>query len=111
MDIMDAKEFVTLVTKRMEEKLDDILQKNLPKVEDPEKLKEAIAKAKGVVEEGKRVCMEKESLEEATECLKRILEKAKTYLGKDYSGSRTAKAAFSRCINTYMKRLLAREKT
>lgn len=107
---MDVREFVSLVVQRMEEKLDDILQKNLTKVEDPEKLKEAIAKAKEVVKKGKSVCMEKESLEEAVDCLKKVLEEAKTYLGKEYSGSRTAKATFSRCVNMYMKKLLAKEK-
>ncbi len=108
---MDVKEFVNLVFNRMEEKLDDILQKNLTKVEDQERLKEAIEKAREVVRKWRKVCEEKGSLEEAVECSKKALEEAKVYLGKDYSGSRTAKATFSRCVNSYIKKVLAKVKT
>ncbi|UXD22852.1 hypothetical protein IPA_08910 [Ignicoccus pacificus DSM 13166] len=114
-------EQVMSIFDRMENKLNDILNKNLEKVEDKEKLKEAIEKALDEVRKGRDNCKGKirelsEKLEkceisfdeferEVDECVKSTLEEAKKYLGKDYTGLKTAKATFSRCTNVYKKKV------
>ena len=107
---MSVKELVMSIYDRMENKLKDIERKNLEKVEDPEKLKEAIAKA---LEEVKRGREEMEKLLEDPSVtpevidskIKETVERAKQYLGKDYTGLKTAKATFSRCVNMYKKKV------
>ena len=113
-------EAVASVFDRMESKLKDIEMKNVEKVEDPEKLKNAITQALEVVKKGKEECLrelealareaeegklsKEEFLSEADECIKKVLDEAKVYLGKDQTGVKTAKATFSRCVNSYKRR-------
>jgi len=104
---VEVKEFVELMFQRMENKLNDIKNKNINKVEDPQKLEEAIQKALEVVRSYKEKCLQAESLEEAKACVEEARDAAKQYLGKDMTGLRTAKATFSRCVNMYMKKLLS----
>ena len=112
---MSVEELVNSIYDRMENKLRDIEKKNLEKVEDPEKLREAIANALEEVKKGREEMKEllakinemepEEALKAIEEQLKKTLESAKQYLGKDYTGVRTAKATFSRCVNTYKKKV------
>ena len=104
---MEVKEFVELMFKRMEDKLNDIKNKNMGKVEDPQKLEEAINKAIEAIREYKERCAQAQSIEEAKACVEEARDAAKQYLGKDMTGLRTAKATFSRCVNMYMKKLLS----
>ena len=106
---------------RMESKLKDIEAKNTNKVDDVQKLKDAIANALEKVSEGRNKCLEElkplaekveagemskeEFIEKADECIKEVLDEAKAYLGKDQVGVKTAKATFSRCVNTYKKKV------
>ena len=117
-ELLDA---VASVFDRMESKLKDIEMKNLEKVDDPEKLKLAIAQAIDVVRKGREECLEElkrleeevekgglskeEFLNKADECIKKVLDEAKGHLGKDQTGVKTAKATFSRCVNSYKRRL------
>ncbi len=111
---------VNSIFDRMETKLKDIEQKNMEKTENPEGLKEAIALAIEEVRKGREKCVQEleplakqveegsmskeEFVERATECIKSVIDAAKQYLGKDRTGVKTAKATFSRCANSYMKR-------
>ncbi len=104
---MDVKEFVELMFQRMENKLIDIKNKNMNKVEDPQKLEKAIQKALEVIKSYKEKCLQASSIEEAKACIEEARDAAKEYLGKDMTGLKTAKATFSRCVNMYMKKLLA----
>ena len=113
-------ELVASVFDRMESKLKDIEMKNIDKVENPEKLKSAIAQAIEVVKKGREECIsdlekmeedvekgnlsKEEFLNKADECIKKVLDEAKSYLGKDQTGVKTAKATFSRCVNGYKRR-------
>ena len=112
---MSVEELVNSIYDRMENKLRDIEKKNLEKVDDPEKLREAIANALEEVKKGREEMKEllakinemepEEALKAIEEQLKKTLESAKQYLGKDYTGVRTAKATFSRCVNMYKKKV------
>ena len=104
---MEVREFVEKMFERMENKLIDIKNKNMNKVEDPHKLEEAISKAIEMVREYKERCLQTSSLDEAKKCVEEARDAAKQYLGKEMSGVKTAKATFSRCVNMYMKKLLA----
>jgi len=106
---------------RMENKLIDIKNKNMEKVEDKEKLEQAIQEALEVVkrareEKGAEIeelvkkledgeISKEEFVEKVDEIIKDVLEQAKQYLGKDRTGLRTAKATFSRCVNVHKKKV------
>jgi ElaB/YqjD/DUF883 family membrane-anchored ribosome-binding protein len=109
------EELVLSIYDRMESKLMDIEKKNLEKVEDPEKLKEAIAKALEEVRKGREEVKQllessqgkdpEELLKEIEEHVKKTMDAAKQYLGKDQTGLKTAKATFSRCVNSYKRKV------
>ncbi|ABU81848.1 hypothetical protein Igni_0666 [Ignicoccus hospitalis KIN4/I] len=107
---MGLEELVMSIYDRMESKLKDIEAKNLQKVDDPEKLRAAIAKALEEVKKGREEMMEllesgSADLATIEQKINETLERAKQYLGKDYTGLRTAKATFSRCVNMYKKKV------
>ena len=108
---MEVKEFVELMFQRMENKLNDIKNKNMSKVDDPKRLEEAIQKALETVMSYKEKCLQAQSIEEAKACVEEARDAAKQYLGKDMTGLKTAKATFSRCVNMYMKKLLSQAAT
>ncbi|NPA84981.1 MAG: hypothetical protein GXO07_03135 [Crenarchaeota archaeon] len=106
---MALKELVLSIYDRMESKLKDIEKKNLEKVDDPEKLKSAIAKALEEVKKGReeviKLLEEGDGiLEKIDEQIRKTVEEVKKYLGKEQTGVKTAKATFSRCVNSYKKR-------
>ncbi len=109
------EELVMSIYDRMESKLHDIEQKNKEKVENPEKLHEAVQKAVEEVRKGREEMKEllakinemspEEALAAIEEQIKKTLDAAKQYLGKEYTGLRTAKATFSRCVNMYKRKV------
>ena len=106
---------------RMENKLIDIKNKNMEKVEDKEKLEQSIQEALEVVkrareEKGAEIeelvkkledgeISKEEFVEKVDGIIKEVVEQTKQYLGKDRAGLKTAKATFSRCVNVYKKKV------